>query len=143
MQYTCLNDCEKLVTSVPEFLRLNRNIIADPNLTGCTLYQVTEKQLNLLEKYFKENGISFEVLTQGTGISTTLPTNLRLRKWLEYPSLFPGKEEKARLITRLTRVADTLGSIGVDASSPKELLEKLSKIPDTEDIVGYSLRYNY
>lgn len=143
MGYTYLGDCENRIHSIPEFLRLNRNVIADPGVEGCTLYQVTEKQLILLKDYFKSSGIQFEVCTKGPGICAGLLIALRLRKWLTEPSLYPGRKEKEILIERITRVKETLSSVGIDPSDYDELLERLYKVPDTEDIVGYSLRYNY
>lgn len=143
MDITYLSDNANHIDSIPEFLRLNHNVIADPGVDGCTLYQVTEQQLVLLKNYFEDSGIQFEVCTKGTGICAGLLIALRLRKWLTDPSLYPGRKEKKVLIDRISRVKETLFSIGIDSSEYDEVLERLYKVPDTEDIVGYSLRYNY
>ena len=130
--------------TVSEFLKENPNIIVDPGMNWCTVHCLTEEQKDKFIELYKAGNPAprYAVMPQTGLIGIHISSIARLRNWFSgNPGI--GRQEKAYAIEQLKRYQETGEHSGISPSAYPELIEKLEKLPDCDDIEGYCIHYHY
>ena len=137
------NTADDKPETLSSWIKNQPNIVIDPGINWGDVYFLTEEQKDkFLELYKKRNSAPrFHVQSRKGLVGYHLSAIIRIRKWLKDDNCLPGKEEKAQLISAIEQAQATGEHTGIHPSAYPELLARLYSIPDTEDLLTYSVHY--
>lgn len=132
-------------TVLREFMLEYPDAIHMTRFRAGTFYQLSDKGVIKLKSLASTYNFSIEVLPESVGItsSTTLMQVVQARGWYKDPNRFPGSKERDFWVEYIRDILHTGNKTCFGYETLISLLSRLEKMPDKEDIYGYTVKYFY
>lgn len=133
------HDRRRRTSALIDYIRDHDNIIRDTMGGHILLYQVLEDQVSDIIGLVAQCGEDAVVSGKSMGLNIRTEHIIRLREYFKNPRLYPGVIEKGMLIQDLSDWSKFGTNNYTGPDNCETLLDRLSRIPDIEDIEGHNI----